>query len=43
VHGTLHAQGHEHEGVPEPVAAAMEARESELLRALGFEDPYRSR
>jgi probable rRNA maturation factor len=43
VHGTLHAQGHEHEGVPEAVAAAMEARESELLQALGFADPYRSR
>ena len=43
VHGTLHAQGHEHEGVPEPVAAAMEARESELLRALGFADPHRSK
>ena len=43
VHGTLHAQGHEHEGVPEPVAAAMEARESDLLRALGFADPHRSK
>lgn len=42
VHGTLHAQGHEHEGVPKSVAAAMEARESELLQALGFADPYRS-
>jgi probable rRNA maturation factor len=41
VHGTLHAQGHEHEDVPEPVATAMEARESELLLALGFADPYR--
>lgn len=43
VHGTLHAQGHEHEGVPETVAAAMEARESDLLQALGFADPYRSK
>ncbi len=40
VHGTLHAQGHEHEGVSDTVAAAMEARESELLRSLGFADPY---
>ena len=40
VHGTLHAQGHEHEGVPDAVAAAMEARESELLCSLGFADPY---
>jgi len=39
VHGTLHAQGWDHED--EADAAAMEARESELMRALGFEDPYR--
>ena len=38
VHGTLHAQGWDHED--EADAAAMEARESELMRALGFEDPY---
>jgi probable rRNA maturation factor len=38
VHGTLHAQGHDHE---EPAAAqAMEARETALMRALGFADPY---
>jgi len=39
VHGTLHAQGWDHED--EADAAAMEARESELMQALGFEDPYR--
>lgn len=38
VHGTLHAQGHEHERDDE--AERMEARESELLLALGFTDPY---
>ena len=39
VHGTLHAQGFEHETDDE--AAAMEARETEILRGLGFADPYR--
>ncbi len=43
VHGTLHAQGYEHDGVPEAEAAAMEARESALMQALGFADPYRRR
>jgi probable rRNA maturation factor len=38
VHGTLHAQGYDHEEPAE--AEVMEARESELLCALGFEDPY---
>ncbi len=38
VHGTLHAQGYDHEVDDE--AAAMEARESELLLALGYADPY---
>jgi probable rRNA maturation factor len=38
VHGTLHAQGYDHED--EADAALMEARESELLLKLGFEDPY---
>ena len=38
VHGTLHAQGHDHEVDAE--ARVMEARESELMRALGFGDPY---
>ncbi len=38
VHGALHAQGHEHEHDDE--AAAMEARESAILAALGLHDPY---
>lgn len=38
VHGTLHAQGHDHEH--EPDALAMEARETGLMLALGFADPY---
>jgi probable rRNA maturation factor len=40
VHGTLHAQGFDHEAEAE--ALVMEARESELMQALGFSDPYRS-
>jgi probable rRNA maturation factor len=39
VHGTLHAQGFDHERVAD--AKKMQARESELLVALGFADPYR--
>lgn len=38
VHGTLHAQGWDHEADDE--AQAMEARESEILLAMGFSDPY---
>ena len=38
VHGTLHAQGHDHQ--IEAEARVMEARESAVLRALGFPDPY---
>jgi probable rRNA maturation factor len=38
VHGTLHAQGWDHEETRQ--AEAMEARETELLLALGFADPY---
>ena len=38
VHGALHAQGFDHEDDAE--AAVMEARESELLRKLGYADPY---
>lgn len=38
VHGCLHAQGFEHE--TDADAAAMEARESGILRQLGFDDPY---
>jgi probable rRNA maturation factor len=39
VHGTLHAQGHEHEKARD--ARVMEGRESEILIGLGFGDPYR--
>jgi probable rRNA maturation factor len=39
VHGTLHAQGFDHETSPAD-AEAMEARETQLLAALGFDDPY---
>lgn len=38
VHGTLHAQGYDHEEDDE--ARAMEARETEVLAGLGFADPY---
>jgi len=38
VHGTLHAQGYDHEVDDE--AACMEARETEVLAGLGFDDPY---
>jgi len=40
VHGTLHAQGYDHE-TGDAAAAAMETRETEILRGLGFSDPYR--
>ncbi|MBC7938197.1 MAG: rRNA maturation RNase YbeY [Chitinophagaceae bacterium] len=39
VHGTLHAQGLDH--ALETQALQMEARESEIVVALGFADPYR--
>ena len=39
VHGTLHAQGHDHEA--DAPARAMERLESELMLALGLPDPYR--
>jgi len=38
VHGTLHAQGFEHDNDED--AEAMEAREREILARLGFADPY---
>jgi len=38
VHGALHAQGYDHE--VEDEARCMETRESELLVALGYADPY---
>ena len=39
VHGTLHAQGYDHEDSEEE-AEAMEQREREVMAALGFADPY---
>lgn len=41
VHGSLHAQGYDHEDDEE--AECMEARESELMQRLGFADPYANR
>jgi len=38
VHGTLHAQGYDHETAKQ--ARVMEPRESALLQTLGFADPY---
>jgi len=38
VHGTLHAQGHDHEDEDE--AVEMEAEETRILATLGFSDPY---
>lgn len=40
VHGTLHAQGWDHE-TSEADAEAMEARETEILAGLGLKNPYR--
>ena len=42
VHGMLHLQGFEHEG-DEAEAEKMEAREREIMAALGFPDPYLER
>jgi probable rRNA maturation factor len=39
VHGALHAQGWDHE-TSEADAEAMESYETDILRELGFEDPY---
>jgi probable rRNA maturation factor len=41
VHGTLHAQGFDHRRLRD--ARAMEARESTVLEALGFADPWEGR
>ena len=38
VHGTLHAQGHDHER--DDAAQRMESRETAALLALGFADPH---
>ncbi len=38
VHGTLHAQGFDHERARD--AKVMETRETQILVELGFEDPY---
>ena len=38
VHGTLHAQGYDHEEDDE--AAEMEALETELMLGMGYSDPY---
>jgi len=38
VHGTLHLLGYDHED--ETGAAAMEAAEIQILRGLGYSDPY---
>ncbi|RZJ14145.1 MAG: rRNA maturation RNase YbeY [Acidovorax sp.] len=39
VHGALHAQGWDHEASAQD-ADEMEAYETDILRELGFEDPY---
>lgn len=39
VHGTLHAQGWDHE-INDADATAMEAREVQILAGLGFKTPY---
>jgi probable rRNA maturation factor len=41
VHGTLHLLGHDH--VQARDARRMEGLEVEILRAFGYQDPYRTR
>jgi probable rRNA maturation factor len=41
VHGSLHAQGYDHEADED--AQAMESRETEIVTGLGFGDPYAAR
>ena len=41
VHGVLHLRGHDHENDDE--ATIMEARESRILKELGFPDPHAPR
>jgi probable rRNA maturation factor len=38
VHGTLHAQGHDH--INDSDAAVMQALETQVMKGLGFADPY---
>ncbi len=40
VHGVLHAQGYDHENDDE--AVLMQTQESQILKRLGFEDPYKT-
>ncbi|MEO5735700.1 MAG: rRNA maturation RNase YbeY [Rubrivivax sp.] len=40
VHGALHAQGFDHSD--DAQATVMEAQETRILMALGFDDPYRA-
>ena len=40
VHGTLHAQGHDH--IDDEDATAMQAHEIRILQGLGVADPYRA-
>ena len=40
VHGVLHLQGFDHENARD--AAIMEQRETDILKKLGYDDPYRS-
>lgn len=40
VHGVLHLQGFDH--IEEDEAEAMEARETQIVTSLGYDDPYRT-